>query len=52
VEMNGEPGGKYREVKVNAGETGQTEGDAEKIQFFHRRRIIDGVSGKVTHTML
>ena len=40
MEMNGQPGGEDRQVKINTGETGQTEGDAEEVEFFHVRKII------------
>ena len=35
VEMNGETGGKNRQVKINAGETSEAEGDTEKVKLFH-----------------
>ncbi len=35
VEMNGEPSGKNREVKIDAGERSQAERDSEQIESFH-----------------
>ncbi len=35
VEMNGEAGSENRQVKINAGETSEAEGDTEKVKLFH-----------------
>ena len=35
MEMNGEAGGKDRQVKINAGEAGQAERDGKKVKLFH-----------------
>ena len=35
MEMNGEAGGKNRQVKIDTGEASQAQGDCKQIQFFH-----------------
>jgi len=35
MEMNGEAGGENRQVKINAGEASEAEGDTEKVELFH-----------------
>ena len=35
VKMNGEAGGENRQIKVNAGQASQAEGNSKKVEFFH-----------------
>ena len=35
MEMNGEAGGENRQIKINAGEASEAEGDTEKVELFH-----------------
>ena len=42
VEMDGEPSGKNSEVKIDARQRSETEGDGEKIDSFHEQ-IYDAV---------
>jgi len=37
--MNGESGGEHGQIKINAGERGQSEGHREQIQSLHSKII-------------
>ena len=39
VLLDGEAGGKHGEVEIQAGERGQTEGDAQKLKLFHGANV-------------
>jgi hypothetical protein len=44
VKMNGEAGGENRQIKVDASQASQAEGDGKKVQFFHGQNIGAGES--------
>src|SRR5262249_49459142 len=39
MKMNGQAGGKNREIQIDPGKCGKTERDSEQIESFHKRTI-------------